>query len=88
MNLLYANSFGDNFLLVISSSKTTFFEKLSIKNSSNYNWIFWNGLKRNIFWDLDGTLTNLTGGGYLVPQKIHLDGVAGCKSLSTDPLWG
>lgn len=56
-----------------------------VANSSDYQWIRWNGLKRNILYDVDGTLTNLTGGGYLIPYKVHLDGVSGCRSLSSDP---
>jgi hypothetical protein len=88
MNLLQANSLGENFLLVISTSKTTFFDTIKVSNSSNFNWVFWNGLRRNIFRDTDGTLTNKTGGGYLTPYKAHLEGVPGCTSLKSDILWG
>ena len=63
-------------LVVVSGGKNTFFSGLSFYNSTNPQWIYWDGFRNEIFHDLDGSLTNLTGGGTLTPYKNHYNGIA------------
>jgi hypothetical protein len=53
--------------------------------------IYWEKHRREIFWDLDGSITGPTLGttgkaAYIVPYKAHLDGVPGCQTMP-DAKW-
>lgn len=67
----------------VTGGKNTFFNNLTFFNSTNANFLFWEKNRREIFWDTDGSLTNVTGGAYVVPYKIHLDGINGCTVNNT-----
>ena len=53
----------DSPLLWVTGGKNTLFRNLKFFNGSNPQWIYWETWRREIFHDLDGSLTNLTGGG-------------------------
>ena len=43
--------------------------------------------KREIFWDLDGSITGVSGGAYITPYKEHNAGVTGCTA-HPEAKWG
>jgi hypothetical protein len=74
------------------SAKTTFFKNIKYVNIQG-NYIFWNGLRREIFVDEDGTLTkpiaDLIGltlsSGTITPYFDHLNIPTKCYNIV--PLW-
>jgi len=66
-------------MLVPVGGQTTFFSNLSFYNSSPHvPYVFWNGYRRDIYVDLDGTLSNVTGGAMISPYYPHYNGVSEC----------
>ena len=43
--------------------------------------------KREIFWDMDGSITGISGGAYISPYKEHFVGVTGCTA-HPEAKWG
>lgn len=62
----------------VTGGKNTKFERIYIDQSAKTAApLFWERYRREIFWDLDGSITGL-GPSYLTPYKQHLDGIDGC----------
>jgi hypothetical protein len=40
--------------------------------------------RREIFWDIDGSISDTAGGAYIIPYKKHIDGVPGCTAHPED----
>ena len=56
-------------------------------NSPNANIVSWQMHKREIFWDMDGSITGISGGAYISPFKEHFVGVTGCTA-HPEAKWG
>jgi hypothetical protein len=48
--------------------------------------IFWEKHRREIFWDLDGSITGWPEGAYLSPYKPHFEGLSECE-IRNDTAW-
>lgn len=46
----------------VTGGKNTHFRGIKIVNSASARIIKWNNFRREIFWDLDGSLTGITAG--------------------------
>ncbi|KAM3144741.1 hypothetical protein pb186bvf_003050 [Paramecium bursaria] len=64
--------------IAVVGGKNTNFSNIAIHNSNDANLIEWNNFQREIFWDLDGSITQITGGAYIIPNKVHLTGIPEC----------
>ena len=62
--------------LMISGGKITKFSKITLVNTTKM--VKWMGLRREVFIDLDGSLTGEIGGG-ITPAYPHLIGVPECQ---------
>ncbi len=62
--------------LMISGGKTTKFSKITVVNTTKM--VKWIGQRREIFIDLDGSMTGEVGGG-ITPVYPHLVGVPECR---------
>lgn len=51
-----------NYLVWVTGGKNTHFKGIKIVNSPDARIIHWNNFRREIFWDLDGSLTGITTG--------------------------
>jgi hypothetical protein len=53
--------------------------------------VFWEKHRREIFWDLDGSISekflNISGPAFLMPYKQHLDGLENCVTKVEDEVW-
>jgi hypothetical protein len=56
MTVFQSCSQCDNMDLLVTSGKSSFFEQIQYTNVSG-SYLYWNGPRRNIFYDLDGSLT-------------------------------
>ena len=59
--------------LKVSGGKTTRFKNIKLFNCKTM--VEWIGLKREIFEDIDGSLTGQQGGGWVTPFYPHLEGI-------------
>ncbi|CAD8206675.1 unnamed protein product [Paramecium pentaurelia] len=81
--LIESCSACNNYLVWVTGGKNTHFKGIKIINSASARIIHWNNFRREIFWDLDGTLTNIPTGAQIVAYKLHLDGLNGCTYQNT-----
>lgn len=77
----------------MTTGKCTFFQNISYTNV-NSRYIFWNNMPRNIFYDMDGTLSGskFNGGtarynSTILPYYVHNDGISGCSNNTNSSLW-
>jgi hypothetical protein len=49
-----------------------------VYNSLNAQIVYWQKFRREIFWDLDGSITGVVGGAYITPYKPHMAEIPGC----------
>ena len=94
MTVLQSCSGCESYLLQVTGGKNTRFSGIYIDPSAQTaKLIHWNSFRRELFWDLDGSIANLMGGlityengSYITPYKNHLDGLDGCVYNLTD-IW-
>ncbi|CAD8069993.1 unnamed protein product [Paramecium primaurelia] len=70
-------------IIIWFGQQETHFKGIKIINSASARIIYWNNFRREIFWDLDGTLTNIPTGAQIVAYKLHLDGLNQCTYQNT-----
>lgn len=80
-------------MIKVTSGKAAFFEKITYTNFSG-NYLHWNGDRRNIFYDIDGTLSGANFNGStprvnsaIVPYFPHLDVAGKCFNNTNSLLW-
>lgn len=66
--------------LWVTGSKNTHFLRVKAFDSDEAKFIFWENHRREIFWDEDGSLTNINGGAQIIPYKSHLQNIDGCQN--------
>ncbi|CAD8161606.1 unnamed protein product [Paramecium octaurelia] len=71
-------------LMWVQGGKNTHFMNLRAYNSDQAHRIYWQKHRREIFWDIDGSFTNIDGGAYIIPYKKHIDGIPGCVTHPED----
>ena len=79
--------------LVVTTGKCTFFERISYNNVTS-KFVFWNGIRRNIFYDIDGSLSSTLFNGAVVrpnstilPYFPHNDISGKCFNNTNNTLW-
>jgi hypothetical protein len=93
MTVFQSCSECDNEMLSVTSGRASFFQGISYSNVLG-NYIKWNGPRRNIFYDIDGSLSsNLFNGSTIrpnstiLPYYVHNDIAGKCFIATNQTLW-
>lgn len=88
MTVFKSCSFCFHFKKWVQGGKLTKFSGISYAGITSEKKIFWENWRREIYEDLDGSLTGKASHSWLTPSGIHLKSQAACSTTDTESaLW-
>ncbi|KAL4484574.1 hypothetical protein ABPG74_019751 [Tetrahymena malaccensis] len=73
-----------NFMLWVQGGKLTLFKGITYENISTSNYMFWDNWRREIYQDLDGSLTGRGSQAWVTPAGPHLTNQSSCSTSQAE----